>query len=568
MNQGNQLASHPLSSTRGASFRSSLRSWARERLPEAMVPSRFVVLPELPKLPNGKVDRASLPEPDAEESGQDSHVAPRTATESRLAQVWQDLLGLPRVGVESSFFDLGGNSLTVLQMTSRVREEFGVRLDLRHFFDSPTVAQLARMVGPQAELAPDASGNPRGIDASAMVEEATLPDDIGPRPHAHSPAQPPYRRVLLTGGTGYTGAFLLRELLDRSSADVRVLARAADEAEATRRVLRTLETYGLLRGGDEDRVGGVPGDTGRPYLGLTPSAYEELATGVEMIVHNAAVSSWTLPYAQAKPVNVLGTLEVLRLAGDSRVKPVHFISSTGVYPGHPGRERWPERPLSVAERVVGGYRQSKWVADSLVTAARARGIPTHVYRPGAITGAAETGVCSTDTFINDLIKGSVQLGAAFRYELMLELVPVDYCAAAVAHIALQGVHETGVFNVPGAEPVPMDSVIDMIVDWGYPLRRLPYARWCAEFTAAVERGEENRLTPYLPLFASDRPAEEIGHEGSVPELEVSNLRAALRGSGISAPPVDRALIDRYLSYFVSIGHLPPPQEAQAERKAE
>lgn len=563
MSPTGQLANDPLTSSWAAGLRSSLRAYARTHLPDAMVPAHFVVLPELPKLPNGKVDRGSLPALTVEESPEAAFVAPRTPVETQLARIWQDLLGLSQVGVETSFFDLGGDSLTVLQMAAQVREAYDVRLDLRRMFEDPTVAQLARMVSSQADPTVTGAGNPRGVGTEAMVADAVLPDDIVPEEGALPPSTGPYRSVLLTGGTGYTGAFLLRELLDRSTAAVHVLVRAEGTAQATRRVCANLAEYGLLQDGDEERVTGVPGDTGRPYLGLTKSTYQELAAEVELIIHNAAISSWIVPYTKIKPVNVFGAMEVLRLACRTRVKAVHFVSTIGVYPGHEGQRSWAETRLTEADHVVGGYRQSKWVADSLMLQARDRGVPAHVYRLGAITGSQTTGACSPDTFINHLIKGCVQLGAYLDYDLLLDLVPVDFCAATVVHTALSGGRAEAVFNVPSARSVSMNEIFDLIVAHGYPLRRLAYQDWYRELAAAVERGEENELAVYLPLFGADRPAEEVGYLGSKPDFRTGNLRAALAGSGIACKPIERELFDLYLDYFVSTGFLPAPPVGSA-----
>ncbi|MFD3542271.1 thioester reductase domain-containing protein [Streptomyces sp. NPDC058662] len=559
MSTNRQLANDPLTSSWAAGLRSTLRAYARTHLPEAMVPAHFVVLPELPKLPNGKVDRSALPALTGDEPAATAYVAPRNAVETQLARIWQDLLGLSKVGVETSFFELGGDSLSVLQMSSQVREVYDVRLDLRRMFEDPTVAQLARMVTSEADPSVTGAGNPRGVSDEELLADAVLPEDIVPEPGALPPSTTPYRTVLLTGGTGYTGAFLLRELLDRSTARVYVLVRADGPEQAGERVRATLSEYGLLRDGDAERVTGVPGDTGRPYFGLRRAVYEELAAEVEMIIHNAAVSSWITPYQQIKPVNVFGALEVLRLACKTRVKPVHFISTIGVYPVHlRGEQVWEEKALVSPQDVTGGYRQSKWVADSLMTAARERGVPTHVYRPGAITGSQVTGACSTDTFINHLVKGCVQLGACLDYDLLLDLVPVDYCAASVVHSALGGIRDEIVHNLPSANAMNMNDLFDLVIAYGYPIRRLDYRDWYRELIAAIERGEENELAPYLPLFGVDQPAEEVGYEGSLPVFDTANLRAALAGSGIEAKPVDGALFDIYLDYFVETGFLPPP----------
>lgn len=560
-----QLANDPLTSSWAAGFRSALRSYARAQLPDAMVPARFVVLNELPKLPNGKVDRNSLPDDTATDIGDTAYVAPRTSVETQLARIWQDLLGLPKVSVETSFFELGGDSLSVLQMAGQVREAYDVRLDLHRLFEDPTIAQLARMVSSQADQEVTGAGNPRGVSEDAMRADAVLPEDIGPQPDAKAPVTSDYRTILLTGGTGYTGAFLLREFLDRSTATVNVLVRAQSPAQAAERALANLREYGLHQPGDDERIVGVPGDTARPYLGTSKPDYHRLAREVELIVHNAAISSWIVPYDKIKPTNVFGALEVLRLAGKQQLKAVHFVSTVGVYPGHQGERYWPEERLTDTHEVVGGYRQSKWVADNLMLTARERGIPTSVYRLGAITGSQVNGACSPDTFINHLLKGCIQLGAYLDYDLLLDLVPVDYCAAAIAHIALSGKPQPAVFNVPSSSPSSMNDIFELVVGLGYPLRKLPYADWYRELTQAIERGEENELSVYLPLFGRHEPAAEVGYQGSRPVFGTDNLQSALAGSGIECHPVDEELFARYLDYFVSTGYLPAPPSTDTTR---
>ncbi|WP_286191325.1 non-ribosomal peptide synthetase [Comamonas sp. JC664] len=123
---------------------SALRSHVKQRLPEYMVPSAYVVLEALPLTPNGKVDRKALPVPEAQRVDAERFDAPRTATEKKLASIFAEVLHVERVGVDGDFFDLGGHSLLATQLVSRVRESFQVELPLRDVFESPTVERLAR----------------------------------------------------------------------------------------------------------------------------------------------------------------------------------------------------------------------------------------------------------------------------------------------------------------------------------------------------------------------------------------------------------------------------------------
>jgi amino acid adenylation domain-containing protein len=126
---------------------SSLRSYLKERVPEYMVPSAFVLLDEMPLTPNGKIDRRALPAPapSALPSTQ-RFIAPRTPLEALLSEVWSEVLKLQRVSVEDDFFEVGGHSLLATQIISRIRHLFNVEVPLRALFESPTVAGLAAWV--------------------------------------------------------------------------------------------------------------------------------------------------------------------------------------------------------------------------------------------------------------------------------------------------------------------------------------------------------------------------------------------------------------------------------------
>ena len=122
-----------------------LRAALAARLPGYMLPQAYVVLDALPLTPSGKLDRRALPAPDARQA-RGAFVAPRDETETQLAALWVEVLGVDRVGVEDDFFQLGGHSLLAMRVASRVRDLFGVEVTLQRLFDETTVAALAAHV--------------------------------------------------------------------------------------------------------------------------------------------------------------------------------------------------------------------------------------------------------------------------------------------------------------------------------------------------------------------------------------------------------------------------------------
>jgi acyl carrier protein len=124
-----------------------LRAWLKERLPEYMVPSAWMHLEQLPLTANGKLDRASLPEPERGRPDLASlFVAPRTAIEETLAEIFADILSLERTGIDDNFFELGGHSLLATRVTTRIRKVFNADLPLRRFFERPTVREIAEFL--------------------------------------------------------------------------------------------------------------------------------------------------------------------------------------------------------------------------------------------------------------------------------------------------------------------------------------------------------------------------------------------------------------------------------------
>jgi len=135
-----------------------LKRFLRARLPNSLVPSHIVLLDSLPRTSGGKPDRRALERMPRSPQQEEEFVAPRTATEQSLANIWAEVLRIDRLGVHDNFFELGGHSLLATRVVARLQPEFSVRLPLRTLFDNPTVAQLAAAI---EELRRSDPGSPR-----------------------------------------------------------------------------------------------------------------------------------------------------------------------------------------------------------------------------------------------------------------------------------------------------------------------------------------------------------------------------------------------------------------------
>ncbi len=146
--QGNQqLIAYVVANTQSAPNISELRSFLKEKLPDHMLPSAFVMLESLPLTPSGKVDRQALPVPDnLRPELESTYVMPQTQIEQVIATAWQKVLNVEKVGIEDNFFELGGHSLLMLQIYSQLRELLPKKLSLMEMFKYPTINSLGKFL--------------------------------------------------------------------------------------------------------------------------------------------------------------------------------------------------------------------------------------------------------------------------------------------------------------------------------------------------------------------------------------------------------------------------------------
>jgi amino acid adenylation domain-containing protein len=152
--------------------RTDLRSWLRDRLPAAMIPSDSVWTTDpLPRTASGKLDRQTLAQRALPQRGGRDYVAPRDPLEERLAALWAELLRVEKVGLQDNFFDLGGHSLLATQLAVRIRHEFDIEISLRTLFETANLEELAKAVFLQ--LLSESGDDPEGLlaELDGMSEE-------------------------------------------------------------------------------------------------------------------------------------------------------------------------------------------------------------------------------------------------------------------------------------------------------------------------------------------------------------------------------------------------------------
>ncbi|MFD7225224.1 amino acid adenylation domain-containing protein [Streptomyces sp. NPDC059892] len=508
-----------------------------------------------------------------------------------LAEVWQLVLRV-RPAPTDSFFVIGGDSLLAAEVVARTLalldldaalgssliralladptlEGFAAAVSTHHGYPAGAPRADAPALPPHTPRTGQTPPAPRTPDAEVdFVRETalgfSLPPAGSPVPRPGDPSD-----VLLTGASGFVGAFLLDRLLRDTTARIHCPVRASGAAHAERRVLAALTRYGL-RADDtaRQRLVCFPADLAAPGLGLSPEHAAELAACLDLVVHNGARVNFLYPYSALRAANVEGTREIIGLAAPRRV-PVHFLSTVAVLAGFGSagaREVDEDVRLDHADRLTMGYAESKWVAEGLLRNAAEQGLPVAVYRPYEVTGDRLHGACNTETAICSLFKTIAETGLAPDIALPMDFVPVDHVAESVVHIATRHRAKDRVYHLTNPRPAVLRDVLDRMRAAGCEMRMLPYGEWVGELVRHVARHPTSPTAPFVSLCVDranqgDISVKEMYLEGVFPRLSRRNTEAALAGSGLDCPPVDAVMLDRYLEYFFTSGYMTRPTGA-------
>ena len=486
-------------------------------------------------------------------AGLDDSDARQRAVERTLAHLLAELgdFAAEELDPQASLVGLGLDSLMAVELATAVQLGLGVSLGLGALEGEPTLASLAAQL--LTLMADPAAAGSSGVD---LGEEARLPAQIATRLAAHpAPSRSPAAEgaVLLTGATGFLGAHLLADQLQRHpQLTVFCLVRADGAGAAKARVRANLQQYGLWHEADAARIIGVPGDLARPCLGFDEATAASLVGRLGGILHNGAQLSYVAPYGQLKAANVGGTLAVLELASQAAI-PLQFISSTSVYEAAAYRRQTitETEALPAWQGIHLGYSQTKWVSEQLVLAAAAQGLPVTVYRPPLVGGHSLTGTWHNGDFLHRLVRGCLALGLAPDLAMELDLVPVDYVAAAVGALAWRPEPLGFQVHLQHPQPVLWADLLEGLIARGASLEAVPLERWLAELAGQPS----NPLYPLQPFFTHRWGSEQLTYpELNAPEIKArpscSRTVALLAELGVVCPPFE-ALIGPYAQAFLA-----------------
>jgi len=475
----------------------------KPHLAHFMIPGAYVILDRIPINPvSGKVDTRSLKAPKQLQTIAPDEIElkdPTSIDKQRavMRQLWEYVLKLSpgTISNQDNFFEYGGHSLLAVQLLPMIKRVYKKKILVKDIYEHPTVSKLIDFFihGPNDNSESVSIKSDAYLDSAIQVSSTKA---FQPISKAAS--------VFLTGTTGYLGAFLLEEIL-RTFPDIKVYClvrtRQKDTQLAMQRIRNTLYKYDLYSPEMESRIIPVVGDLTFPEFGLSKIDFSVLADEIDVIFHCGSLVNYVYSYKVMKPSILNGTHEILRLASMHDPKPVHYISTNGIFIGK-NENCCEDKHIDIyADHLLGGYEQAKWVAEKMVWMAIDRGLPICIYRPGNIGHHRKTGAYNANDFQTMLLNTCMYIQTVpSPVNWGFEMTPVDFLIKCLVQFADNESLLGKVFNIVENNPFPAQNVFDMLLSNKMVARALPLFEWREVLQTAFSDETASKLHVFSQAF--------------------------------------------------------------------
>ncbi|CAF3682925.1 unnamed protein product [Rotaria socialis] len=437
----------------------------------------------------------------------------------------------------SNFMSIGGDSLAAIRLSRMIQEDLGVPIPIDILFDSNmNLESLVKTIKNPSRIL----SFPNSI-ISQLLNDSIQELNITIKEKKNESVSP--STIFITGTTGFVGAFLLAELLKVYPSDCKFicLVRCQITANPLKRIKENMAFLQLWNDKYQDRIIALRGDLSEEHFGLDIQTYSALATCIDVIFHCGAIVNFVLPYNALYRSNVLGTLEVIRLAtySDACI-PVQYISTISVLPSEITQE------VHIDEispnHLRSGYAQSKWVAEKLIAKANRSGLPVNIYRLGSIWGHTETGACNQND-INTLLLAAIMKTECYPTispHMKLNGLPANLAARSIVSLSHAELHVYGrtYHVVPSNEGISFENIIEGIQNCGIALIDLPYNDWKVKLTL---QSSKKRSFESVAEFFANNPFERM------PSAKSSSNTIY----DLTFPSIDKVYIRKWLTFILN-----------------
>lgn len=498
-----------------------------KKLPSYMIPALYRKLDVLPFTHNGKVDRKKLEQVEAYPiTNETETVHPSNEVERTFAAEWKKILNLKNISVTDNFFDIGGNSLKVLEALASLRSIYP-QITLKIFYEYPTIESLANYI-----TNIKTQHNVLNEPVKSFIYLNEKPYIYKKRKHTNR------RKILLTGATGFLGSYILRDLI-RNNYEIYVLIRGDNPDKRLQEKYRFYFKENL----SSNQIHIVNGDITKKYLGLDYQMFYELADKIDAIIHSAADVRFHGDLSGFGANNIEGTKNVLQFLDINPIIEFHHISTVGLLEDLAVEGLWgtfnedSRKSMDIQNNT---YTKSKLAAENLVLD-QLNSREVFIYRIGNLVGSMENGQFQeniSDNAIYGWIRSMILLNKAIDVDWQVDLTPVDFASNTIIK-ALSTETDRRIFHICHYNPIPHREMVQYIKNMGYKIDFLPVKEFEEYLFDEEEKDQEGvelviikldrnnlRNSPYI--FDSTRTLEDLNMKNFVPKLDENFIHCLLQ----------------------------------------
>ena len=528
-----------------------LRIHLSSKLAKYMIPNYFMRLDTMPMTASGKIDRKNLPVPDFTMQERE-YVAPETEMEINLCKLLGEILHIEKVGVEDDFFEYGGDSLGAIEYVAKAHG-MGVEMSLQNVFDYPTVRSLCDFL--QGEKKEKVQYKETDFDKYKELFDRNVIKE-GEKFEKKS-----LGNVLLTGATGFLGAHILNELMQKEIGKIYCLVRSNKEDDRRGRLREILKYYFGDRYESEinKRIIPIIGDIEQEGLS------DEIPTDVKTVIHTAASVKHYGSYSYFNRVNTEGTAHVVAYAKKIGAKLIHIstLSVSGnsmaddfsVYRSDEEKFFY-ETSLYIEQPLDNVYIHSKFEAERKVYDAMLEGLDARVIRVGNLTNRESDYMFQPNYTSNAFltrVKAILEFGLFPDYLMSLyaEFSPIDKTAEGIVKIA-QYADKQCVFHLNSNKVIYFERFLEVVHKLGISMEVVSGA----EFNRALQETIKKSNTEYIfEAFQNDMDEQgELVYDSNI-RIKNEFTLWFLEKVGFEWNETDMEYISGYIDYFQKIGYL-------------
>ncbi len=437
-----------------------LREYLSKQLPGYMIPSYFIQLEKIPLTPNLKVDRFALPEPDGNISTGVEYTAPNNLIEDKLVNLWQEILGVKKVGITDNFFELGGHSLNAMKVISEAYKN-NWNVTLSDLFKHPTIKQFSDKIISQTD---GINGNDLDIPyVNKHPDKIQISNDLLN-----------FDNILLTGATGYLGAHILGQLMEDTKSNVYCIVRGKNKLDSEARLTNILSYYFDNKYDDliNIRIFILSGDISNKNIGLPLNDYDILQQKIDMIINAAGLVKHYGNYSDFKSANIISVKELIKFCRKKNIK-LNHISTIGVLQCEVAIQNSniiaTENDLYIGQDYTKNvYIKSKFEAESLILKEIELGLDATIFRVGNLTeryGDGKFQKNKEENNFHNILRAILKLQAISlpqnELEKEIEFTPIDYCSKAIVSLTRIKKSEGFIFHLFNNKKIKLTNLLNI-----------------------------------------------------------------------------------------------------------